>query len=372
MADLNVVVVGAGPAGIGAAVALQEMGVTDVAILERDEVGATFLQWPAETRFLTPSFPGQGFGSTDLNAVAPSTSPAFTLGREHPSGAEYARYLRGVAGHWELPVRTGVAVDGLVALPGGGFVVRTGEEVVRGRHVIWAAGEFGYPDDEPFPGASCCVHSSRIRSWQETAGSDPLVIGGYESGIDAAVHLCRTGRHVRVLDGSEPWTFRHGDPSVSLSPFTRERLEVVQGLYPGGISLLPVHVERVTEEEGGYLVHCQGGRVERTTSPPILATGFMSSLGLVAEHFEWDEDGWAKVTEQDESTVAPGLFLCGPSLRHGMANFCFIYKFRQRLGVVAAAIAQRLGADPTAGLERYRSQGMLVEDLSCCGADCVC
>lgn len=372
MGEAGVLIVGAGAAGVGVGVALKEMGVTDLVVLERDEVGATFLGWPAETRFLTPSFPGQGFGATDLNAVAPSTSPAFTLGREHPTGAEYARYLQGVAEHWELPIRTGTTVDGLVVLPGGGFVVRTGDEVVHTRHVIWAAGEFGYPDDEPFPGAEHCVHSSRISSWREAGGPDPVVIGGYESGIDAAIHLCSSGRHVRVVDGAEPWNHRHGDPSVCLSPFTRERLDLVREVHPLGISLLPFHVESVVAEDGGYTVRCDGGRLERTASPPILATGFMSSLVLVAEHFEWDEDGWARVTEQDESTVAPGLFLCGPSLRHGMANFCFIYKFRQRLGIVAAAVAQRLGVDPTAGLDRYRSQGLLVEDLSCCGADCVC
>lgn len=48
-------------------------------ILEKEDVGASFLNWPEEMRFITPSFPAQGFGQTDLNAVVPRTSLAYTL-----------------------------------------------------------------------------------------------------------------------------------------------------------------------------------------------------------------------------------------------------------------------------------------------------
>ena len=43
-------------------------------------------------------------------------------------------------------------------------------------------------------------------------------------------------------------------------------------------------------------------------------------------------------TSEDESTKVPGVFLVGPSVRHGKLSFCFIYKFRQRFGIVANAI----------------------------------
>lgn len=46
-------------------------------IVERGgAVGSTFDQWPAEMRFITPSFNQQAFGMMDLNSVAFDTSPA--------------------------------------------------------------------------------------------------------------------------------------------------------------------------------------------------------------------------------------------------------------------------------------------------------
>ena len=39
-------------------------------------VGESFLRWPAETRFISPSFTGNFFGAPDLNAITPDSSPA--------------------------------------------------------------------------------------------------------------------------------------------------------------------------------------------------------------------------------------------------------------------------------------------------------
>ena len=71
--------------------------------------------------------------------------------------------------------------------------------------------------------------------------------------------------------------------------------------------------------------------------------------------------------------VNPGerLFVVGPSVRHRNAIFCYIYKFRQRFAVVAEAIGERLGLDLRV-LEVYEDNNMLLEDLSCCDAECTC
>jgi hypothetical protein len=66
----------------------------------------------------------------------------------------------------------------------------------------------------------------------------------------------------------------------------------------------------------------------------------------------------------------PGLFVVGPSVRHGSIILCFIYKFRQRFAVVAHAIGEQLGLD-TSVLDLYRPQ-MFLDDLSCCDDTCAC
>ncbi|MEO1022188.1 MAG: NAD(P)-binding domain-containing protein, partial [Bacteroidota bacterium] len=86
--EFDVIIVGAGPAGLGTGILLQKLGI-DFVILERDSVGSSFKKWPKETRFISPSFTGNFFKMPDLNAITPDTSPAYTLLKEHPTGEDY-------------------------------------------------------------------------------------------------------------------------------------------------------------------------------------------------------------------------------------------------------------------------------------------
>lgn len=371
----DVVVVGAGAAGVGVGVALRHAGIEDFVVIDRHHVGASFDAWPAETRFITPSFPSNSVGMLDLNAVAVGTSPAFSMGVEHPSGPEFAEHLRGVADFFELPIRTGIEVTG-VADDGAGFIVETASGPLRTRFVIWAAGEFQYPRLGGFPGAEHCLHTANIRRYEDLVGDDWVVIGGYESGVDAAYHLARRGRRVRLFDGGCPWGESTSDPSVSLSTYSQERMS--EEAFVDRVELHPqspvAEVTRVDLDDSGgaeYETRLVDGRGFRGRQPPLLATGFAGSWSLVGEHFWRREDGYPELSEEDESTVVPGLFLVGPAVRHDSHVFCFIFKFRQRFAVVAKAIATRLGL-PAEELEAYRRWGMYLDDLSCCGEECAC
>ena len=366
--ELPCIIVGAGAAGIGIARALQEVGVGAV-ILERHEIGGSFRRWPREMRFITPSFPSNSFGTLDLNSVAIGTSPAFTLECEHPTGKQYADYLKSVVEYFHLPVQTGVDVKSLAPLAGGGFELETSLGRLKASTVIWAAGEFQYPRLRPFPGAEHAVHNSRVKSWKRLAGDDVIVIGGYESGIDAAVHLANAGKRVRVLERNSIWSSEASDPSITLSPFTWDRLLETPD---GRIEMIDeVEIDRIEKQRTGYAVIDVTGQRWLTKRRPILATGFEGSPALIRELFDWRDDGFPLLSSVDESTRAPGLFLVGSLVRHERLVFCFIYKFRQRFGVVANAIGQRLGHD-TALLQKYRFWGMYLDDLTCCGSECVC
>ena len=402
----DVTVVGAGAAGIGIGVALSMLDV-NVRILEREEIGASFRRWPDEMRFITPSFPSNSFGLTDLNAVTPDTSPAFTLDCEHPSGDEYADYLESVAEFYELPVETGVAVTGIqpradspaamtAAADGGtaiaessdeGFIVETTDGPLSTEHVVWAAGHFGTPRADVVDGSEHCRHTSTVDSWQEHVESSPtnefLVIGGYESGIDAAVGLHEAGASVQVVDRGWPWAERHPDPSEVLSPYTLERLDTIAESDRLSVDGGTV-VERVSRTEGFRVDVRPADRetppfVESTAVPnsytvptrPLLATGFEPTFGPVEPLFSVT-DGAVELTDRDESTETPGLFLAGPDVVHNGVMFCFVYKFRARFPVVAEEIGNRLGVD-TDALEVYREQNMFLDDLSCCETDmCDC
>lgn len=366
----DVIVVGAGPAGIGVGVALKDAGVKSVLMIDRHDVGATFLRWPKEMSFLTPSFPSNSVGVLDLNAIALRSSPAFTTGQEHPDGPAFAKYLRLIADHFKLKVQTDTDVQS-VESTGHGFSLLTSQGPLRARNVVWAAGEFQYPNRSPFPGANLCIHNSEISSFRKVSGEEVIVIGGYESGVDAAIQLAAFGKSVKVLARKAPWRRKDSDPSVSLSIYTRERLKTILKLG-GDIEFVGnADIVQVSRVKSAYIVTAEDGRTWSTKTRPVLATGFLGSHRLLQGLYEPRPDGYPSLTEHDESVTTPGLYFCGPIVRHDEQVFCFIYKFRMRFAVVAKAIATSLGLEAE-GLEEYRDWGMFLDDLSCCGEECVC
>jgi putative flavoprotein involved in K+ transport len=375
---LDVAIVGAGPAGLGLALMLQNLGLKRLGVLERECVGASLKRWPRETRFITPSFYGNPFGLPDLNAITPTTSPADLIGVEHPSGEDYAHYLTALVAHHKLPVAEHCAVKSLTPLGprlDGLFELQTSRGKILARNVVWATGEFGSPDYHPFPGARLCRHYADIRSFAELPGENRLIIGGFESALDAAIHLITAGKTIRVLSTRATWELPDAsDPSVILTPFTRQRLRDARASgrldLVSGVRVTAVEFDETTQS---YVVTTEDGRTWPTRYPPILGTGFIKGGGArqIAPLFAWADTDFPQLTTADESTITPGLFLVGPHVRHEKIIFCFIYKFRQRFGVVARAVAERLELDATQ-LAPLRSKGFFLDDLSCCLATCEC
>ena len=367
--EIEAIIVGAGPAGLGCALALQRAGIEKVLILDAETVGASFRHWPKEMRLITPSFHGNPFFQTDLNAITPDTSPADFSQKEHPSGLEYAEYLQTVAQHFKLKPHENERV--LQIDPNSeGYCVTSDKASYQAKVVIWAGGEFSQPKAAIFEGAEHCTHSSTFKSWGDFKGTDALIIGGYESGIDAACNLAQLGKRVLVLSSGEPWHADNPDPSEILSPYTRERLLHALQSYPKKLLLRGntrvVSVEHLSDR---YIVETDDGEVLATEHRPIAATGFKSALTPIKALFEW-QDGNPLFTEEDASTLHPGLYYTGPSLIQRSSKFCFIYKFRARFGVIARSAARQLGY-PEPELEDDRRRGFLLDDLECC-TNCEC
>lgn len=454
--DFDVVVVGAGCAGIGVALMLTRtfrLDTSRVLVVEQGKkVGESFRKWPEEMRFISPSFNQQGWtGSFDLNAIHYDTSPAFMLRSEHPSGEEYANYLEGIADQGKLQVSLETKVISIRDVgkkndkhPGPFHVElceKNGDNSVdtqnkSTRYIVWAAGEFQHPrgkgkpqisttskgydgsaKDEKssesslkFPGAELCLHNSSVRSWAKLPGDDFIIIGGYESGIDAAVNLAKADKKCKVLASTPCWNLKTGDPSSELAPFTSDRLRSVlsHDFSPNPKLFAPLRVIAVDKVEGGGFgvaarwkaldeatpastYDSSGFRAEvprdtdriqvfRTNQAPILCTGFEGSVAAQASHLFAFPDPKAEkkacigdgplLTREDESTTVKGVFLVGPSVTHGDLSFCFVYKFRQRFAVVANAICQGLGMDTDAALAECRRTDMYLDNFATCEDTC--
>ena len=270
---------------------------------------------------------------------------------------------------FQLPIREQASVL-RVTKHGDDFLVDIPDCTLRAKHVVWAAGEFQYPRLNGFEGSELCRHTATIASYEQLQGDVFAIIGGCESGIDAAYYLSLRDKRVRVFDKGCPWKAESSDPSVALSTYTLERMR--DEWFERYVELVPeATIASVARIDERYEITTSDGRWFHTDVPPILASGFAGSHKLVADLFEQREDGYPLLSEQDESTITPGMFLCGPAVRHDNHIFCFIYKYRQRFAVVAKAIATSLGL-PAEYLEHYRKWGMYLDDLSCCGEECVC
>ena len=228
-------------------------------------------------------------------------------------------------------------------------------------------------------------------------------VARYESGSDATFNLAKAGKKCTMLASSACWDVSNPDPSTELAPYTAARLREVtaDGFSPRPNLLAPLRVHKVEKaEEGGFNVFAEWKAPQssgspgplrtplmangaapageelilRTPQPPILATGFQGSVASAASHLfhladETDAEAGGclcrapLLTDDDESTKVPGVFLVGPTVSHGCLSFCFIYKFRQRFAIVADAICRGLGMDTMQAVEDCRRMDMFLDDI---------
>jgi len=369
----RVLIVGAGPAGLGVASALKRAGLVDLLVVDAEDIGASFKKWPAQMRFITPGFYSNPFNLPDLNSIDPETSPTDFFRTEHLTGKQYAAYLEAVVDHYQIPVKTGIKVVSLEKKDGM-FSAKTSQGEIQAEYVVWATGQFSTPRDKDFLGAELAIHNSQIADWNELGGDEFTVIGGYESGVDAALNLVDLGKSVRLISRGEPWANDNPDPSRSLSPRTLDRLRGILRA-PEKASLIEfikgTEIQRIEKSDSWWTLYDQDGFPHTTLTRPILANGFTGGLSHIKSLFEEDSNGLPIFSEDaDESTLTPNLFYSGPELVHRNALFCFVYKFRARFGVIAHEIASRCGKpEVDEKLLPYLKNGFMNTDLDCCYVD---
>ena len=351
-----IIVVGGGPAGIGIASLLWQC-VMPALVLERGRIGESFHRWPKETRFISPSFTGNFFGSVDLNAVTPNSSPAYGLQTEHPTGSDYVTYLEDVADAYSLDIKNGVDVQDFEVDDKNIYTLHTNEGAIRCRVLIWAGGELQYPNKIP--------NTVRVgSSYTDFPTGHHVIIGGAESGIEAAFNLVKKGSSVTVIDPAAPWADELvSDSSYGLSPYTFDRLRLLN--KTGKVEFISEAVCEINEK---YIR--TKNREIHLEHPAIDATGFDIEQSLAGRLFNFT-DGHPELTEFDESTKYRNVFLVGPNVQHDRAIFCFIYKYRQRFAVIAKEILRRWGNESPV-IDEYASKGFLLDDLSCCDGECTC
>jgi putative flavoprotein involved in K+ transport len=192
----EVVVVGAGPAGLSVAGALSKLGCRAV-VLERDERVGT--RW--ESRYERLHL----HTSRRFSALA-----HFPIPREngrYPSKDAFARYLRDYAERFDLDVRTGIGVNAVLPHDGG-WKVEAPDASWHARAVVVATGLHDEPVLPQWPGRleyrGHLLHSAEFRSAGELAAGPVLVVGLGNSGAEIAAELAQAGSPVDVAVRTAP------------------------------------------------------------------------------------------------------------------------------------------------------------------------
>jgi putative flavoprotein involved in K+ transport len=193
--DFEVVVVGAGQAGVAISEHLTLAGVPHV-VLERARIAERWRseRWDslvANGPAWHDRFPNLEFTDYDPDAFVPKEA--------------VADYLVAYAEKFDAPIRTGVEVKSVARNSDrAGFKVETDSGVINARYVVSATGPFQKPAIPPVIPADAPItqiHSSDYHNPQQLPAGNVLVIGAGSSGVQIADELQNSGRQVYLSVG---------------------------------------------------------------------------------------------------------------------------------------------------------------------------
>ena len=214
--ELELLIIGAGPAGLSAAYAAAEEGL-DYLVIERGTIADTIRQYPVgRTMFSTPN---------ELEMETGSLKPV----REKPTREELlSHYIHFVLDH-DLKVNTGETVVN-VERHGEGFLIQTDAARYEAQRLLFAIGAMAHPRHLHVPGEDLPKVHHRFVDPYPYVRKDALVVGGGNSAAEAALFLAEEGARTTMAIWREDWENR--DPKAgAMKHWVRTPLEqqIAQG-----------------------------------------------------------------------------------------------------------------------------------------------
>ena len=186
----QVVVVGAGTAGLAAALCLSDLSIPSVVLERGDGVGAAWRSRYDRLRLNT----GQRYSHLPKRPY-PNGTPVF------PTRDQVVAHLEEHAGERGVELRLNTPVERVVRRKPTGWGVLTPDGIIGAAHVVVATGYLHTPVLPDWPGSASfpgeVLHSSAYRSPGAFAGKRVLVVGAGSSGLEIA-HDLATGGAAKV------------------------------------------------------------------------------------------------------------------------------------------------------------------------------
>ena len=194
----DLIIIGAGPCGLAAAITAMREGL-DVVVLDQGPVVSAIMAYPTYATFFSTA------EKLSLGGIP------FVVADNKPGRREALAYYRAVVRHFRIPVRQ---YEGVTAIEGvrGDFTVRSqsaaGPRETRAKAVVVATGYWGSPNLLGVPGESLPHVSHAYREGHESFDLDALVVGGGNSAAEAALDLFRAGARVTIAHFGPTWDKR--------------------------------------------------------------------------------------------------------------------------------------------------------------------
>jgi len=340
----DVLVIGAGPAGLTAAYYLERAGIAYRVVDRADHIGSTWASLYPSLRLNTANFVSSLPGM-----------PVSWRGGFYMTGKQFYEELVRFSERYPFKVQLGVAVT-RVAPDAGGWRVESSEGTGWYPCVIIATGKYGRPILPPIPGMEAfqgrLLHAQQFHDANDFRDQRVLVIGNGPTGVDVSVLLSGSARPPVLLSVRNDMVvarrYPYGLPEtlwrVLLSPLPgslrdKVRNHVSYRTYPElrkyGVPLAPNRTDRkgtgapyrgpellhalksgnlkivpgVDHLEAGGVLLTDGSRYALDTV--LVATGYRPVVGYLDIPFETDADGWPVRDEGQQVAGAPGLYIVG-------------------------------------------------------------
>lgn len=344
-ADIDVVVIGAGQAGLAVGRTLKQAGVDFVMLDAATELGASWTRrWDSLRLFTSARYcglPGLPFpGDPD----------------RYPAKDEVPDYFRTYAATFELPIHLGTPVVS-VKRAGDVFTVSTPTATITARQVIAAVGAFQTPVipecSRRLSSSVTQLHSHAYRNPGQIPAGTVAVVGSANSGLQIAAELSRT-HHVVVCRGRKQprlpqrilgrdafwWLSRSGILRLPTNTPLARRLAMPDPIVGTKLDELARSVrfaERVADVADAQLVTADGTRIDASTV--LWATGYRNDWSWLGAEL-LGADGQPV---HDAGIGATGLHFVGlyRMRNRGSALLGFVGRDAERVGAVVAQRCRR-------------------------------
>jgi thioredoxin reductase (NADPH) len=258
--QLDVVIVGAGPAGFSASLAAMERGLRAVTI-EQETLGGTVAHYPRGKIVMTAPVHLPLYGRMKLRETTKEALLGLWQDVERKTGVR---------------IRYGERVEGIDRTEAG-FAVRSSNAVYRARAVVLAIGRRGTPRKLGVPGEEHEKVVFQLIDPEQYRDRKVLVVGGGDSALEAAAGVAeQPGTSVAIAYRGEAFSRAKSENRRRIED-ANGRVRLLLGSSVREITPSHVHIESGNERivlENDALIVCAGG---------ILPTGFLEAIGVEVE-----------------------------------------------------------------------------------------